>query len=66
MIDATTLVIALKDQLATAPKQLTTQVKQFYPDILETVLMTALDEEKVSRSNQEPINDYYHKRIIAE
>ncbi|XP_073954372.1 uncharacterized protein [Choristoneura fumiferana] len=50
MIDATTLVTALNDQLATTPKQLTTQVKQFYPDILKTVLMTALDEEKTYKS----------------
>ncbi|XP_063366023.1 uncharacterized protein LOC134654508 [Cydia amplana] len=50
LIDATTMLMALNAQLATTPTDVTDEVKEMYPDVLKTVLLTALDEEKTYRS----------------
>lgn len=47
LIDATTLVTALNEQLNEASDNLLKTVQKRYPLILETILRTANDEDKV-------------------
>lgn len=47
LIDLTTLVKALNEQLSTNSENLLRTVRQLYPVILETMLRTSNDEEKV-------------------
>lgn len=45
--DVTTLVKALNEQLNTSSENLLKTVRELYPSILETILRTSNDEEKV-------------------
>ncbi|KAL0830195.1 hypothetical protein ABMA28_003651 [Loxostege sticticalis] len=50
LLDFTTIVTAINDQLNQTPKEVTDMMKKLYPVVVETMLNTLLDEKKTYRS----------------